>query len=114
MPGSEPSDDRLLADVCRLQAEWRQEILRSLTRPTTVRAIEARHPYLTDPAFFSRSAAEWEALAAAWAAFRAAAAAGGEVWEFRTEGPRSSEEGFAVVRDGQVVEVHVTSISTWI
>jgi len=114
---AEAPDPALSPEVVRLRAEVQEqryrEIAESLTTRTTVKAIEAAHPYLINHDCFQGQPDDWETLAAEWRVFRSTAADGGEVWEFCSVGSCSSVEGFAVVRSGCVVADSVTSVSTW-
>jgi hypothetical protein len=112
------SDGNLPPQATRLRAEVRdencREIMKSLTKQTTLEAIEATHLIFRNPERAKCHPAELEAIVKEWREFCSAAASGGEVWEYRVVGPCNSSEGFAVIRDGRVVADLGMSVSTWI
>jgi hypothetical protein len=101
-------------DLSAIEAQRRQlareelgrTIHRHLTGRTTLERVQTQHRYLVSMAS--------AAVSDEWLAFRSAFADRDEVWSFKTlpatPGPTSSEEGFARLRDGIVMDWFVTSI----
>jgi len=94
--------------------EQGRSIQRHLTGRTTLERIETQHRYLVDSAGHAGPPIDWPEVAEEWLAFRSAHAEGDEIWEFNTVSVRIGlarrEEGFALVRDGTVVDWFITAV----
>jgi hypothetical protein len=67
-----------------------------------------------DPARDLASPTDWPEFADEWRAFRSAAAEGDELWGFDTASARRGRDGgdagFALLRDGTVVDWFITAV----
>ncbi len=85
-----------------------------MTGRITLERIETRHRYLVDIAGSGGSPKDWSEVAEEWRAFLSACPEGDELWAFNTVSVRlglaSGEEGFALVRDGTVVDWFITAV----
>jgi hypothetical protein len=108
----------LSADEVHLRENAR-EILRlsihgHLTGRTTLEHVEAEHSFLMAPAGHAGTPDDWPDVAREWQAFRSAFVEGDEIWGFNTvsarRGVASAEEGFALLRDGKVVDWFITAV----
>jgi hypothetical protein len=94
------------------RATLRRFIQGRLTGKTTWEWVDAQCPYLADPAFAAPP--DWPEIVDEWRAFRSAAAEGDELWGFNTVSARSGRdwglEGFALLRDGTVVDWFITAV----
>jgi hypothetical protein len=115
---SRRADDALPTDeVHRRQqarANLRQSIQRHLTGRTTWERAEEQYRYLADPARDLAAPTDWPEVADEWRAFRSAAMESDELWRFNTisarRGRDCGEEGFALLRDGTVVDWFITAV----
>jgi hypothetical protein len=104
-----PDEDvQLLSEEVRqIKEDERQSVQKHLTQRTTLERIEAEYQYLVDANAYGGSRAEWTGVAREWIEFKATLIPGDELWDFsdvRCDGGFcSGAEGFAVVRQGQVV-----------
>jgi len=89
-------------------------IQRRLTGRTTWEQVEAQCRYLTAPARDLAATTDWPGVADEWLAFRSAATESDEIWQFNTvsarDGRNCGEEGFALLRDGTVVDSFITAV----
>jgi hypothetical protein len=104
------------------EIRWRQEaraillrfIQRRLTGRTTWEQVEAQCRYLTARARDLAVPTDWPEVADEWRAFRSAATESDEIWGFNTvsarDGRNCGEEGFALIRDGTVVDSFITAV----
>jgi hypothetical protein len=104
------------------EVRWRQEaraillrvIQRRLTGRTTWEQVEAQCRYLTAPAHDLAAPTDWPEVADEWRAFRSAATESDAIWGFNTvsarDGRNWGEEGFALLRDGTVVDSFITAV----
>ncbi len=112
------AEDDLPADEVQrrraARAELRLSIQGRLTGRTTWEWAETQCRCLEDPARDRATPTDWPEAADEWRAFRSAASEGDQLWEFNTVSARggrdSGEEGFALLRDGTVVDWFITRI----
>jgi len=115
---SRRADDDLPADEVHRRQEARATLRRfiqgCLTGRTTWERVESQCRYLADPARDLAAPTDWPEVADEWRAFRSAAAKGDELWGFNTVSARGDrdcgEEGFALLRDGTVVDYFITLV----
>jgi hypothetical protein len=113
---SRRADDDLPAEEVHRRQEARATLRRSiqgrLTGRTTWERVEAQYRYLADPALLAPT--DWLAIADEWRAFRSAAPEGDELWGFNTVSTRRGldhgEAGYALLRDGTVVDWFITAV----
>jgi hypothetical protein len=111
-------DGDLPADKAQRREDAREDlrlsIQRHLTGRTTLERAEARHGYLVAPVGEAGCPTDWPEVADEWLAFRSAFAEGDQIWGFNTVSARpglaSGEEGFALLRDGTVVDWFITAV----
>jgi hypothetical protein len=115
---SRRADDELPADEVHRRQAARETLRRSiqgcLTGKITSERFGGRYRHLVDPARDLASPTDWPEFADEWRAFRSAATEGDEVWGFSTvsarDGRDCGEEGFALLRDGTVVDWFTTAV----
>jgi hypothetical protein len=113
---SRRADDHLPADEVHRRQEARATLGRAiqshLTGRTTWEQVEAQYRYLADPALPAPT--DWPEIADEWQAFRSAAPEGDELWGFNTVSARHGrdrgEAGYALLRDGTVVDWFITRV----
>ena len=107
--GDAPHEDvKLIGEPQQQSQEYQRLSVQShLTKRTSLERIEAESRHLVDASAYFGSPAEWADVAREWLEFKLSLTTGDELWEFSTVqahlGFCAGEEGFAVVRNGQVV-----------
>jgi hypothetical protein len=118
LPASRPGDGDVPADEVQRRQDARESLRRSiqrhLTGKTTPEQVEAQHGDLAGPAGAAGPRNDWPEVAAEWRAFRSTFAEGDAIWAFNTvsasSGLARGEQGFALVRDGSVVDWFITAV----
>ena len=111
-------DDDLPPIEAQRRQDARDDLLRSiqahLTGKTALEQVETQHRYLVTPAGNIGNPTDWPEVADEWGAFRSSFAEGDEIWGFNTVSIRlglaSGAEGFALLRDGRVVDCFFTAL----
>lgn len=115
---SRRAEDSLPADEVHRRQEARATLRRliqgRLTGRTTWERVEAQCRYLAAPARDLAAPTEWPEVADEWRAFRSAATESDELGGFNTVSARGGrgcgEEGFALLRDGTVVDWFIPAL----
>jgi hypothetical protein len=112
------TDDDLSADEVRWRRQareaLRQAIQEHVTGRTTRERIEAQHRYLVEPERDRPFPIDSPDVADEWRGFRSTAKEIDELWAFNTvsaqNGGDCGEKGFALLRDGRVVDWFITDV----
>ncbi len=97
-----------------VQEEQCRSVQVNLKVRTAIESIERDNAYLYDGTSYVGSERDWEETSCGWLEFKSAMSVGDEVWEYEIVSRGGSESGYAIVRQGHVVEWFCTSVTDWI